>query len=320
MSGARALQAMKSSYFQSVGLPIILLSIIFLLQQPAYGQETAASTQETAASTEGQIPLPAISKLIREVKYNTEEQSILSLRGITDYSYKWRKVLRRTKSDGTAQVKSETYEVYLPRYWGKKMKGAKVLLEKDGEYVAKEKVEKNRLKARKKMEKKNKSSGFFAYNQGPPEWGHFSAWKRGMWGARAVGFDAQKVLRYCDLHSQQQETVAGREMITVNFSGCTNFFYNQFTKVTPQLEGKIWIDADDKVFARIAVWPKGMKIDDRGGDNLFKSAPMVFGSTRVDEGFWFWNYGRINCQLIPDICTPMEEDYSIEVFDYMSLK
>jgi hypothetical protein len=303
---ATALQVMKYSC-----LPFISLSVLIFLQQPVFGQETAVSTD---------APVPTISNLIREVKYNTEEQTILSLRGVVDYSYKWRKVTRRTKGNGETEVKSETYEVFLPRYWGKRMKGEKVLLEKNGKYVPQDKVEKKRLKARKKMEKKNRSSGFFAFNQGVPEWGHFAAWKRGMWGARAVGFDAQKVLRYCDLHTQGRETVAGREMISINFSGCTNFFYNQFTRVTPELEGRIWIDANDRVFARIAVWPKEMKIEDRGGDHLFKNAPMAFGSTRVDEGFWFWNYGRINCQLIPDICYPMDVDYSVEVFDYVSLK
>jgi sulfur carrier protein ThiS len=304
---ARALQAMKCSCIQFISLS----TLIILLQQSVFGQETTVSTEG---------PVPTISNLIREVKFNTEEQSILSMRGVVDYSYKWRKVVRRTKDNGKTEVKSETYEVYLPRYWGKKMKGEKVLLEKNGKFVPQEKVEKKRLKARKKMEKKNRSSGFFAWTQGPPEWGHFATWKRGMWGARAVGFDAQKVLRYCDLHTRQRENVAGREMIAINFSGCTNFFYNQFTRVTPELEGKIWIDANDRVFARIAVWPKDMKIDNQSGDSLFKNAPMVFGSTRVAEGFWFWNYGRINCQLIPDICYPMEVDYSIEVFDYVSLK
>jgi hypothetical protein len=306
----RALLVMKYSFLQFIGLSI-LLSILFLLQQPVFGQETAAST-------EGQVP--TIPNLIREVKFNTEEQSMASMQGVTDYTYKWRKVVRRTNGDGKMEVKSETYEVYLPRYWGKRMKGEKVLLEKDGKYVPREKVEKKRLKARKKMEKKNRSSSFFAFNQGPVEWGRFAAWKRDMKGARAVGFDAQKVLRYCDLHTREREKVDGREMISINFSGCTNFFYNQFTEVTPELEGKIWIDANDKVFARIAVWPKDMKIEDRGGNFLFNNAPMVFGSTRVAEGFWFWNYGRINCQLVPDICYPMKEDYSIEVFDYVSLK
>jgi sulfur carrier protein ThiS len=306
MSVARALQVVKYSCLQFISLPILIL-----LQQSAFGQETVASTEG---------PAPTISNLIREVKFNTEEQSILSMQGVTDYTYKWRKLIRRTKGNGTTEVKSETYEVYLPRYWGKKMKGEKVLLEKNGKFVPREKVEKKRFRARKKMEKKNQSSSFFALNQGPVEWGHFAAWKRDMRGARAVGFDAQKVLRYCDLHTQGQEEVAGREMISINFSGCTNFFYNQFTGVTPELEGKIWIDANDRVFARIAVWPKDMKIEDRGGDYVFKNAPMAFGSTRVEEGFWFWNYGRINCQLIQDMCSPMNEDFSIEVFDYVSLK
>jgi hypothetical protein len=306
MLGARALHGMKYSFLQ-----LISLSILFLLQQPVFGQETAVSTDG---------PVPSISSLIREAKYNTEEQSILSMQGVVDYTYKWRKVVRRTKGEGGTEVKSETYEVYLPRYWGKRMKGEKVLIEKDGEFVPQKKVEKERLKARKKMEKKNRSNNFYAFNQGPVEWGRFAAWKRDMKGARAVGFDTQKVLRYCDMEMQGHETVGGREMIAINFSGCTNFFYNQFTEVTPELEGRIWIDADDKVFARIAVWPKDMKIEDRGGDHLFKNAPMAFGSTRVKEGFWFWNYGRINCQLIPDICNPISEDYSIEVFDYASLK
>lgn len=308
---ARALHVVKYSCLQLMGLSI-LFSIIFLLQQPAYGQDG------TVASTDGEVP--TISNLIREVRYNTKEQSILSMRGITDYSYKWRKVQRWAKADGTMRVKSETWEIYLPRYWGKHMKGARVLLEKNGEFVPKEKVDKERLKARHKMEKKNKSSGFYAFNQAPAEWGHFTTWKRDMWGPHAIGFDASKVIRYCDLHDPEHESVAGRDMIAISFSGCTNFFYNQFTKVTPKLEGKIWIDATDKVFSRIAVWPTDMKIDQSNADYLFKNAPMAFGSTRVDEGFWFWNYGRINCPLIANICAPMEEDYSIEVFDYSSLK
>jgi hypothetical protein len=311
---ASALQVMRYTC-----VPFVTFSILILLQQSVFGQETTASTN---ASGEGQYP--SVSSLIREAKFNTEEQSILSLRGVTDYTYKWRRVIRRTKDDGTTEEKSETYEVYLPRYWGKRMKGQKILIEKNGRHESSEKVAKKRLKARKKMEKKNRSSGFYAFNQGPVPWGHFAAWKRGMWsGARAVGFDAQKVFRYCDMEIQETEKVAGRDMIVMNFSGCSNFFYNQFKdqfKVTPQLEGKLWIDEKDRVFARIAVWPKGMKIDNRSGDYVFKNAPMVFGSTRVDEGFWFWNIGRINCRMVSDLCYPMTDDTTVEVFDYTSLK
>ena len=88
----------------------------------------------------------------------------------------------------------------------------------------------------------------------------------------------------------------------------------------PQAEGKIWIDASDKVLIRLAIWQKGTKFAETSSGYLLERAALVRDITRVDEGIWFPRLGRINGLDYPNLFVEMKNDFSIENFDHRRFK
>lgn len=105
-------------------------------------------------------------------------------------------------------------------------------------------------------------------------------------------------------------------MIALRFTKCSGAFVNEFTGGAADFDGVAWVDAVENVFARLAAWPTGMTFDDFSSDHLIKNAPMAVAYTRVKEGFWFWRIGRLDCDRLRNICKPIEDDLSVEQFDY----
>lgn len=128
----------------------VLLSILALVL-PVFGQHPRAPLGEEALN---------IPTLLREAIEKTGESFKRSRQSIADYTYKRRRTIRHTEKDGKVAVESETLEAYLPSNW-QRMRNPKavwVMIEKDGKPVSHEKVEKERLKAGKKLEKYEQST------------------------------------------------------------------------------------------------------------------------------------------------------------------
>lgn len=289
-----------------------ILLFVGAFAPPIFGQEPRAPLGEEALN---------ISTLLREAIEKTGESLKRSRQRIADYTYKRRKTVRHIEKDGKIVVESETLEAYLPSNWQRmrKPKAVWVMIEKDGKPVSQEKVEKERLKAGRKLEKYERSADLFdnePAGQNALHWGAFNIWKPGPLRRRGVRFDTQPILDSCQFHSPQREIVEEREMIALSFTKCSGAFTNEFTGGAADFDGVIWIDAVEKVFTRLAAWPSGMMFDDFGSDNLIKNAPMAVVYTRVKEGFWFWRFGRLDCDRLRNICKPIEDNLSIEQFDH----
>ena len=85
----------------------------------------------------------------------------------------------------------------------------------------------------------------------------------------------------------------------------------------PQLEGRLWLDAADKVFVRLAAWPKGTRFADASADRLLEHAALAYDTVRVREGVWMFRLGRVNGLKYPGLFGEVSDTFSIEIFDYL---
>ena len=268
-----------------------------------------------------------IPTFLREAKQRSDESLRTMMREQVNYTYKWRKVWREAKKNGETEEKSELYEIFIPKNCRslKKCRSSWVLLATNGKSLAPEKIEKQRIKAGKQLEKMERKSESLtkATTTAQSNWIRF-AYFISVPSSRErkiiVKIDEQEILEKCDFFAPVIEMINGREMIALSFRPRSDATFGEETKYTPNIEGKVWIDAADKVFVRLAMWEKGKQFESQTSDYLLENAALAYDSTRTKEGFWFFRLGRINGLKNPNLFTEMKGDFSIEHFDHHYFK
>lgn len=264
-----------------------------------------------------------IPKLLSEVKRNSDENWRKVIAEHPNYTYKWRKVWRRADKQGQIKETSELYELFFPiKCRIKKCRTVTVLLAENGKPLAAEKIEKQRAKAGEKLERMetDEQAQQLPLNQTYPlHWMRFDYYVRRPFSAEPkiiVSIDGQEILEKCEFFALTRELVNGRETIGLSFRPRADAVFGEETKYMPQAEGKIWIDAADKVLIRLAIWQKGTKFNETSSSYLLERAALARDMTRTEEGIWFPRLGRINGLAYPNLFAEMKSDFGIENFDH----
>lgn len=296
------------------------------LQFSCFCLATLAAFFAPVYSQKNEFDIPA---LLGEAKQRSDENSQRMTDNLFSYTFKVRKVWRETTKGGKVEEKSELHEILLPsscRSRSKKCwRSEGVLLEKNGEAIAPEKIEKERIKAGERLERIDHKSATAERNAKVSpvalKWMHFGYFVRRFSEIKLiVAINGQEVLEKCEFFAPRRETVGGREMISLSFRPRANSVFEEATKYMPNVEGKIWIDTFDKVFVRLAMWEKGAKFENQTSDYLLENAALVFDMTRTKEGIWFIRLGRINGLKYPNLFAEMKSDFSMESFNYHFFK
>ncbi len=309
----------KLACFWSARRRLYLIALFAAVPHVAQSQEALAP-----GKTE-EVELRALlDESVRKSDQNWENMS----RRYYDYSFKWRRVLRKKDGKGNLKEESELYEVFAPttRCWTKKCRHAMVLLEENGKALSPERIEKERLKVGKKMEQAEREAKATAGTPGTVavglNWMRFYVRFKKVYGIENTFIlDGQEVLDKCDFTAPRRERVAGREMIGLDFRPRAGATFGKRSAYMSQVEGRIWIDALDKVFVRLAAWPQGTKFDAAASsDHLLKHAALAYDLVRTKEGLWFFSFGRINGAQFSELFPRLKTDFSIEQFDYINFR
>jgi hypothetical protein len=294
------------------------LCLIITIATPelARGQESLAQGKTDEANISA-----LLGESVKKSNQNWEKMS----RQYENYTFKWRRVLRKRDGEGKFKEESAVYEVFIPnvRCWTKECRRAVVLLEENGKPLSPERIEKERLKVGKKLEKaEREAEELRATAPVNLNWMRFYVHFKEFVGKGAyVLLDGQEILEKCDFSRPRRERVAGREMIALDFRPRPGEAFGEKTAYTQHIEGRIWIDAEDKVVVRLAAWPQGAKFDAAShSDQLLASAALAYDLTRMKEGIWFFRFGRINGAQFSQLFPRLKTDFSIEQFDYVNFK
>ncbi len=200
------------------------------------------------------------------------------------------------------------------------------MLAKDGKPLAAEKIEKQRAEAGRKLERIEtdiKAQPLSPNPNSPLHWMKFGYWIRRPFSSEQeliVWIDGQEVLEKCGFFAPTRELLNEREAIALSFRLRAHAVFGEKTKYMPQTEGKIWIDAADRVLIQLAIWQKGIEFAETTSSYLLAHAALAIDMTRTKEGIWFPRLGRVNGLDYPNLFTGMKGDFSLENFDYHYFK
>lgn len=288
-------------------LPIFFVGLVIFIALPA---EIRAQTAE--------IDIP---RLLREAAAQSDANWRKMLLSTPNYTYKFRKIWRETGKDGRIAEKSEVYEIFPPpKCRGKKCRNVTVMLEKNGRAISVDKIEKQRRQAGEQLEKleNDEKAKPLPSNQNL-NWLRFSYFDRDPFADEAriiVKIDGQELLQKCEFFSPEREMINGREAISLKFRPRSRAVFAKETNYVRNVEGKIWLDAEEKIFIRLAMWPTGARFENQTGAALLGRAALVYDSTRTREGIWFFHLARINGLENSTLLPEMKTDFSIEHFEH----
>jgi hypothetical protein len=268
-----------------------------------------------------------VSQLLKEARQKSDENWRKLVENYPNYTYKWRKTWREADKNGKTEEKSELAEIYIPsKCKAKKCRSVAIMLEENGKAIAAEKIEKARVKAGEKLEKmeSDKDAETLPLKRDYPlNWMRFAYYIRRSFEQEPeiiVKIDGQEILEKCEFFSPAREKINGREAISLKFRPLAGAVFEPQSAYMQNAEGKIWIDAEDKVFVRLLIWQKGKQFETETSEYLLGQAAAVYDMTRTAEGIWFMRVGEFRGLKNQAFFARLKNDFSIENFDFHFFK
>jgi hypothetical protein len=302
-------------------LPIVLLSLSSLPWPSALRQN---------AKQDQLVKNIDIAKFLRECREASAKKIVESNRQLENYTFKVRKAYSKQSKSGEFEGHSEVAEVYPPPFrtlrGGGRFKSS-VVIEKDGKLISPERVEKERLKVGRNLEKFERESD--PITDAPPakpgsmSWFSFSVVKNVMampFANERVDFRGDEFFDQCEFDEPHRENAGGRETIALRFRPRPDAVFSETTKYLSKFEGVIWVDEADKFIFRLAAWPQGAKFGRDDSDHLLENAAVAIDYTRAKEGLWFRRLGRMNAVKYPKALLWLDWDFLLEWFDFKLYK
>lgn len=283
---------------------ISLFILAALLAVSALCQEPAAPRNLVAAD---------VSALIRESTRKSSEHERVKAQHYSDFTYK----LRLTERHKDKPEDSKLYEMYFPdtKRQYKRYRSVSILLEKNGQPIPEKQIEEEKRKAGEKLEKlEGKGTEKNEDAPAPTRWMHSQI---NLGRGKSVNLDVSEIMANCEFYSPRRIRINDREAIVLDFRPRPDAVFDERTKYMTQVEGSLWIDAQDHVVFHCAGWPKGAMPAQSERDQSLDSAAFSLELVRVKEGIWLTSRTHINGVKYAELFPSFKNiEYLAEHFDY----
>jgi len=219
----------------------------------------------------------------------------------SDYTYVLTSIRREPRDKGQTKEVSLVYEVFMPILPnGSRGNGVLLVTSRDGVPVPPQELEKERLKAGERLEKEERKVTSSATQQAQPVANRTGMLPLGSYepmtfGGRKAAVNIHTFLTNCELTLARREKIEGREMLVFSFIPHADAQFEDNEKYIAQLKGEIWIDAQDRIVARLIGWP-------RTATPLNEKGPAVYYEMiRLPAGIWLPLETRVNGNDYPGL-------------------
>jgi hypothetical protein len=130
-----------------------------------------------------------------------------------------------------------------------------------------------------------------------------------------VWIGVSQFLRQCRFGEPQYDRLAEREMIALKIHSCSSDMNSPRDRYLENVTGVIWIDAADKVVARLDAWPASITGQETS------SAPsaaetIVYEQMRLPNGLWVPKRIRLNAIGKAALFNGTDKDMTFEFSNY----
>lgn len=208
---------------------------------------------------------------------------------LPEYTYMQKRVIREPAGRGRITEKVRLYEAY-PMRMQNRHRHVIILVSKDGVPLSKERTDKERAAAVRRMEQVEREEA--GAEDGGGDGRHVSVGIGISPDGEGVIFGISQFLRQCEFSMPRRVQMADREAIVLAFRPRPDVAFAAREKYITQLVGEVWIDAADRVVARLEAWlpPRSSNAPVA----MSGVALAVYEQMRLPDGLWVPRLIRLN--------------------------
>ena len=262
--------------------------------------------QNTLATQDAVTDIPA---LVRQSAQKSSENWRARGQHYSDFTYKIRWVERRQGKPEESQV----FEMYFPdaKREYKRYRSVQIMLERNGRPLPPERIEAERRKAGEQLAKEESNGTERSEDAAAQASAPWMITTVNVGGGKKATVNVAEVMETCEFHSPRRARLNDRETIVLDFRPRSGARFSAATSYMPRVAGRLWIDAQDQVVVRCAIWPQALKTE------AGNEAAFTYELVKVKEGLWLAGRLHINSTKYPDLFPALKNIEVIsEQFDY----
>jgi hypothetical protein len=284
-------------------------------QEPPPGAEVQVAYFPPTAAVDG-ARLPDLSSLDIPLLIRDSDRlgTAMHLR-LPEYTYLQTRVSRELDQRGKLVERVNAYEAYPIIVLGHQ-RHVISLISADGAPVSPKRLKKERQQAAKEIEAAERESAIQV--SGAPAGGAEKYIAAGIGVSQAgdgVWIGVSQFLQRCRFGEPRYVRLTDRDMIALNIQSCAGDVGDPREQYLARMAGVIWIDAVDKVVARLEAWPASETTPE------IASAPwnaetIVYEQMRLPNGLWFPKRIRLNAIGKAALFNGTDKDMTFEFSHY----
>jgi hypothetical protein len=309
---------------------LALAALPALLLLMAYPQTAAVVAQQNppvakvhiayipGADAETDTGLPDLSSLNVAVLIRDSDLlgSAMHLR-LPEYTYLQKRLSRELDQRGKPIEHSAIYEAYPITVQGGR-RHIISLISEDGAPVSPKRLKKEREQAAKEIETAERENASAA---SPPKAGkeaekYVTAGIGMSQTGDGVWIGVSQFLRKCRFSAPRYNRLAGRDMIALNIQSCAGGANDPRERYLAGMAGIVWIDAADKVVARLLAWPKRATPESEFPLASPGTETVVYEQMRLPNGLWVPKRIRLNAIGQSALFNGTDKDMTFEFSHY----
>ncbi len=231
---------------------------------------------------------------------------------LPEYTYLQTRRTREYASRGKLVEATSTYEAYPVIILGQHRHIISLISENGIPIPAKE-LEKERQQTAREMEAAERENAASMKPEALPRERYITAGIGLNDAGEGVWVGVSQFLRTCRFTNPQNERYFDRQMITMEFSSCDKTSLPAREKYLLKMKGKIWVDANEKVIARLEARP----IDSKTPSPEFSGEEViVYEQMRLPDGLWVPRRIRLNAIGKSGLFNGTDKDMTFEFAQY----
>ncbi len=282
-------------------------------QEPPGAKAEVAYVPRNAADDGARLPDLSSLDIPLLIRDSDRLGTAMHLR-LPEYTYLQTRVSRELDQRGKMVERASAYEAYPIKVLGHQRHVISMISE-NGAPVSLKRLKKERQQAAKEIETAERES---ALQVGAPAAGAEKYVAAGIGVSQAgdgVWIGVSQFLRQCRFEAPRYERLADRDMIALNIRSCAGEVGDPREQYLARMAGVVWIDAVDKVVARLEAWPAPETMPEMAPAPR-KAETIVYEQMRLPNGLWFPKRIRLNAIGKAALFNGTDKDMTFEFSHY----
>jgi len=235
---------------------------------------------------------------------------------LPEYTYIQTRLSRELNQRGKLIEHSSAYEAYPLKVNGHHRHVISMISE-DGVPLSPKRLKQERLEAAKEIEEAERENT--SELSGVPPTGTEKYITAGIGLSQAgdgVWVGVSQFLQKCSFEKPRYERLADRYMIALNIHSCSGNNSTPRERYMAEMAGVVWIDAVDKVVARLEAWPMRAATEQEREAAAPEVETLVYEQMRLKNGLWVPKRIRLNAIGKSALFNGIDRDMTFEFSIY----